>query len=97
MILYTLGYVSLLSQSSLEITFGGYSEMGKHTIGYNIEFFNNYVQCPDFVSLELGCALVNNINLTFGFMVILILSLLSMTLYSKFRNYQAKRVFEEDR
>ncbi len=36
MIIFQLAYASLFSQKKLEISFGGLSEYGKYTAGYNI-------------------------------------------------------------
>lgn len=41
-IVYQIAYASLLSQGKLEITFGGLSEIGRYTAGFNIDYFLKY-------------------------------------------------------
>ncbi len=97
MIVCQVAYVSLLSQNDLEIMLGGLSKYGKYTAGFNIEVFENEAKCINFTAINLGCSLINNLNITFAVMILIMLTYLVLKLVHRILNHCAEKAFVKQR
>jgi hypothetical protein len=95
MIVLQLAYMSLLSQSSLSINFGGLSQYGKYTAGFNTQIEALSGECPNFVSIDLKCSLINNLNVSVILMAFLVILYWSLKLTNKLLNDRGQRIFNE--
>jgi hypothetical protein len=97
MIVLQVAYVSLLSQKDLEIMLGGLSKYGKYTAGFNIEVFENEAKCINFTAISLGCSLINNLNISFAVMILILLVYLVLKLANRMLNYCEEKAFVKKR